>query len=113
MRRRSQYLLLSTMGVLPSSSVAMAQCPSSQALRWPLAAKDGGSHPVFVPTNAVRANYRVCVDARVRFEGRSHRAPASDAAGLEVRIACGPNGTDLQPPCAAITGLKPGSYLEI
>ena len=106
-------LLLATALIVGGALPAIAQCPERSSIRWSLLPAQNSAQPIFVPTTSTRSIYRLCSDDQLRSPRRSYAGPVSDAAGLEVRIACGVNGAPLDPPCAVVSGLKPGSCFDI
>lgn len=98
---------------MATASPAFAQCAERSSIRWSLLPAQNSAQPIFVPTTSTRSIYRLCIDTYVRSTRRRYMSPASDSSGLEVRIACGLNGGALDPPCAVVSGLKPGSCFDI
>ena len=106
-------LFLATALTIGTALPAIAQCPERSSIRWSLLPAQNSAQPIFVPTTSTRSIYRLCIDAHLRSTRRSYPGPASDSSGLEVRIACGVNGSALDPPCAVVSGLKAGSCFDI
>jgi hypothetical protein len=105
--------IIPALAVMIVTSPVSARCPVRSSLPWAISDQQGASQSIFIPTTKAVAAYRICVSLRGSSSRHSSRSRRSNVEGLTLRLACGIDGTDMEPPCVSLPLKKAGTCVDV